>query len=102
MKVLRSSRTALTALNRNKTRAVLTTLGIVIGIAAVIAMMEIGNGASKAIQDTISSMGSNTLLIHPASTSSGGASAGAGTGITLTAEDKGGKIELIDAKTVAA
>ncbi|HNY66103.1 MAG TPA: ABC transporter permease [Deltaproteobacteria bacterium] len=88
MKVLRSSRTALTALNRNKTRAVLTTLGIVIGIAAVIAMMEIGNGASKAIQDTISSMGSNTLLIHPASTSSGGASAGAGTGITLTAEDK--------------
>jgi ABC-type antimicrobial peptide transport system permease subunit len=88
MKVLRSSRTALTALNRNKTRAVLTTLGIVNGIAAVIAMMEIGNGASKAIQDTISSMGSNTLLIHPASTSSGGASAGAGTGITLTAEDK--------------
>jgi ABC-type antimicrobial peptide transport system permease subunit len=88
MKVMRSSKTAIRALSRNKTRAVLTTLGIVIGIAAVIAMMEIGQGASKAIQDSISSMGSNTLLIFPGSQMFGGASAGAGAGITLTAEDK--------------
>jgi ABC-type antimicrobial peptide transport system permease subunit len=85
---MRSSRTALRALARNKTRAVLTTLGIVIGIAAVIAMMEIGQGASQAIQDSISGMGSNTLLIHPGTQMFGGASAGAGSGITLTAEDK--------------
>ena len=88
MRVMRSSGTALRALARNKTRAVLTTLGIVIGIAAVIAMMEIGNGASMAIEDSISSMGSNSLLIFPGSTASGGARAGAGTGVTLTAEDK--------------
>jgi ABC-type antimicrobial peptide transport system permease subunit len=88
MRVMRSSRTAVRALARNKTRAVLTTLGIVIGIAAVIAMMEIGQGASRAIQDSISSMGSNTLLIFPGSQMFGGASAGAGAGITLTAQDE--------------
>ncbi len=87
MRILRSSRTALRALSRNKTRAVLTTLGIVIGIAAVIAMMEIGQGASLAIQKSISSMGSNNLLIFPGSTTFGGAHSGAGSGMTLTAED---------------
>lgn len=87
MKAVRSARTALRALRRNVTRAVLTTLGIVIGIAAVIAMIEIGQGASLAIQKSISSMGSNNLLIFPGSTSFGGASSGAGSGVTLTAED---------------
>jgi ABC-type antimicrobial peptide transport system permease subunit len=87
MKIANVARTALRSLSRNVTRAVLTTLGIVIGIAAVIAMMEIGHGASLAIQNSISSMGSNNLMIFPASTTFGGVSSGAGSGVTLTAED---------------
>jgi ABC-type antimicrobial peptide transport system permease subunit len=87
MKFLRLVRTALRALRRNVTRALLTMLGIVIGIGAVIAMMEIGQGASSAMQRSISSMGSNTLLIMPAAVSTGGVSSGSGTGVTLTPSD---------------
>jgi ABC-type antimicrobial peptide transport system permease subunit len=68
-------------------RAALTTLGIIIGVAAVIAMMGIGKGSSTAIQQTISSMGANNLLIHPGTAASGGVSFGAGSAITLTPED---------------
>ena len=49
-------------LRRNIMRAALTTLGIIIGVAAVIAMMEIGRGSSSAIQQTIASMGANNLI----------------------------------------
>ncbi len=87
MKFLRLVRTAIRALRRNITRALLTMLGIVIGIAAVIAMMEIGQGASSAIQRTISSMGSNTLLVMPGAASSSGISWGTGSSMTLTDDD---------------
>jgi ABC-type antimicrobial peptide transport system permease subunit len=80
-------RTALHALRRNVMRSVLTCLGIIIGIAAVIAMMEIGQGSSYAIQQTIASMGANQIGIEPAPTSSGGVSSGAATGLTLTPQD---------------
>jgi macrolide transport system ATP-binding/permease protein len=80
-------RTALHGLSRNVMRAALTTLGIVIGVAAVIAMMEIGNGSSNAIQATIASMGANNLLILPGTASSGGVSFGAGSVMTLTPQD---------------
>ena len=80
-------RTALHGLSRNIMRAALTTLGIVIGVAAVIAMMEIGNGSSNAIQATIASMGANNLLILPGTASSGGVSFGAGSAMTLTPQD---------------
>jgi len=80
-------RTALHGLRRNVMRAALTTLGIVIGVAAVIAMMEIGNGSSNAIQATIASMGANNLLILPGTASSGGVSFGAGSVMTLTPQD---------------
>ena len=86
-KVYRTFKTALHALRRNVMRAILTTLGIVIGIAAVIAMMEIGNGSSKAIQSTIASMGANTLLVMPGTAASAGVSFGAGTSMTLTPQD---------------
>jgi ABC-type antimicrobial peptide transport system permease subunit len=62
-------------------------LGIVIGIAAVITMMEIGKGSSSAIGKTIASMGANNLLIFPGTAASGGVSFGAGSVLTLTAED---------------
>ncbi len=79
--------TAVVALGRNVTRSLLTMLGIVIGIAAVITMMEIGNGASKQIASSISNMGSNMLLIFPQALSTAGVSVGSGTGITLTSQD---------------
>ncbi|MGB8992916.1 MAG: ABC transporter permease, partial [Desulfobaccales bacterium] len=80
-------RTALHGLRRNVMRAALTTLGIVIGVAAVIAMMEIGNGSSNAIQQTIASMGANNLMILPGAASSGGVSFGGGSNKTLTPQD---------------
>jgi ABC-type antimicrobial peptide transport system permease subunit len=78
---------AVRALRRNIMRAALTTLGIIIGIAAVIAMMEIGQGSSAAIQRSIASMGANSLLVMPGTAASGGISFGAGTVLTLTPED---------------
>jgi len=87
MKVYRTVRTALKSLMRNPLRAMLTTLGIVIGVGAVIAMMEIGVGSSTAIKNTIASMGANVLLVFPGTAASAGVSFGAGTVVTLTAED---------------
>ena len=83
----RTIRTALHALQRNVMRSILTTLGIIIGVAAVIAMMEIGGGSSDAIQSTITKMGANNLLIMPGTAASGGVSFGAGTTMTLTPQD---------------
>jgi ABC-type antimicrobial peptide transport system permease subunit len=75
------------ALRRNPMRAMLTTLGIVIGVGAVIAMMEIGAGSSAAIQKTIATMGANVLLVVPGTAASGGVSFGAGSVTTLTPQD---------------
>ena len=80
-------RTVLNSLRRNVLRAALTTLGIVIGVAAVIAMMEIGRGSSSAIQRSIASMGANNVVILPGTASSGGVSFGAGSVMTLTPQD---------------
>ena len=77
-------KTALGALRRNVMRTLLTTLGIVIGVAAVITMMEIGNGATLAIQRTITSIGANTLVIMPGRPELGGISYGIGSMMTLT------------------
>jgi ABC-type antimicrobial peptide transport system permease subunit len=87
MKVYRIIQTALRALRRNPMRAALTTLGIIIGVGAVIAMMEIGNGSSAAIQKSIASMGADNLLVQPGTAASGGVSFGVGSVMTLTPED---------------
>jgi ABC-type antimicrobial peptide transport system permease subunit len=65
----------------------LTTLGIVIGVAAVISMMEIGNGATRAIQKTMASIGANTLVVIPGAANTGGINYGAGSLTTLTPQD---------------
>jgi ABC-type antimicrobial peptide transport system permease subunit len=83
----RTVRMALTALRRNVMRSGLTTLGIIIGVAAVIAMIEIGQGASRAVQQTILNMGANNLLIQPGAASSGGVTFGSGSALTLTPGD---------------
>jgi ABC-type antimicrobial peptide transport system permease subunit len=87
MKLYRTARTAMKALRRNPMRAMLTTLGIVIGVASVIAMMEIGAGSSAAIQRTIATMGANVLNVSPGAASSGGVTFGSGSATTLTPED---------------
>lgn len=63
---------SLKALANNKTRAFLTMLGIIIGVASVITMIAIGQGAKKSIQDQISGMGSNIIMIHPGGERRGG------------------------------
>lgn len=85
--LLRPLRTALKALRRNVLRSGLTTLGIIIGVAAVIAMEEIGHGSSAAIQRTIRSMGANILLVQPGTAASGGVSLGSGSVKSLTPQD---------------
>src|SRR5581483_3889594 len=86
-KTLRIVRTALRALRRNVMRSALTTLGIVIGVGAVIAMTEIGQGSSLAVQKTIASMGANNLLVMPGTASTGGVSFGSGSVVTLSPQD---------------
>ncbi len=87
MKVYRIFRTATRALWRNPARSLLTTLGIVIGVGSVIAMMEIGTGSSAAIRKSIASMGANVLNLSPGAASSGGVTFGSGSVTTLTPQD---------------
>ena len=80
-------RIAFKALGRNKMRSGLTMLGIIIGVAAVIAMIAIGSGAKARIQEQIASMGSNLLIVLSGSATSGGFRWGSGSVPTLTVED---------------
>jgi macrolide transport system ATP-binding/permease protein len=75
------------ALRRNKMRAALTMLGIFIGVAAVIAMVAIGNGARSSVQQQIQSLGTNLIIVLPGATTSNGVRAGLGTNSTLTIAD---------------
>lgn len=85
--LMRTTGTALRALRRNVLRSALTTLGIVIGVAAVITMMEIGGGSAAAVQETIARMGANNLLVQPGAATSGGVNLGIGSQQTLTLRD---------------
>jgi ABC-type antimicrobial peptide transport system permease subunit len=87
MKLFRILQTALRALRRNVLRAALTTLGIVIGVAAVIAMMEIGRGSTVEIQRTIATMGAYNILVFPGNLAASGISFGNGSMMTLTPND---------------
>ena len=78
---------ALKSLEVNKMRSILTSLGIIIGVGAVITMLAIGSGATKQVQDNIESMGSNVLTIRSASAKTGGVSMGMGTKPTLSVKD---------------
>ena len=86
-RIMRILRTALRAIRRNPMRTALTMLGIIIGVGAVIAMMEIGTGSSNTIARTIARMGANTLLVLPGAATSGGIGFGAGSSMTLTPQD---------------
>jgi len=87
MDFIQTLKIALRALRTNKMRSFLTMLGIIIGIAAVIAMMAVGSGASYVISQQIASIGSNIILVLPGSTTSGGMRSGSGGAQTLTSDD---------------
>jgi putative ABC transport system permease protein len=87
MDFLQTLKIALRALRTNKMRSFLTMLGIIIGIAAVIAMMAVGSGASYVISQQIASIGSNIILVLPGSTTSGGLRTGSGGAQSLTSDD---------------
>jgi len=78
---------ALRALRRNKLRSILTALGIIIGVGAVIAMVSIGNGAKSQVEAQVASLGENVITIFPGSFTSGGMRGGWGSVSTLSLDD---------------
>ncbi|MFN8543502.1 MAG: ABC transporter permease [Candidatus Binatia bacterium] len=80
-------RTALAALTRNPLRSALTMLGVVIGVAAVVAMVSVGKGADASVQEQISNLGTNIVMVFPGATTAGGVRSGAGSAATLTVAD---------------
>ena len=88
---------AIRAIHANKMRSVLTSLGIIIGVAAVIVMLAIGNGAQLSIQKEMRSMGTNLIMIRSGSSTSGGARMGHGSQPTL----KNGDADAIQNKIAA-
>ncbi len=87
MKLLAAMRIALRALRVNRLRSALTMLGIIIGVAAVIAMVAVGSGATERIQEQIQAIGSNLIMIVPGSITSNGIRLGGGAGVTLSEDD---------------
>jgi putative ABC transport system permease protein len=86
-KILQSMKIAFRALRVNKLRSILTMLGIIIGVGAVIAMVAVGNGATARIQEQIASIGSNVIIVQGGSQNVGGVKAGNGNSQTLTEDD---------------
>src|SRR5262245_21420186 len=88
MRFITTIRMALRALRRNTMRSILTALSIIIGVAAVIAMVSIGNGAKAQVQAAIASLGDNLVLVTPGNFSQGaGVRTGFGGAVTLTTGD---------------
>jgi putative ABC transport system permease protein len=87
MRFLTVIKVALRALRRNVLRSVLTALGIIIGIAAVIAVVSIGNGAKSQVEAQIASLGQNIISVFPGNFTAGGVRGGFGSASSLTVED---------------
>src|SRR4051794_28705850 len=80
-------RIAFKALNRNKMRTALTMLGMIIGVAAVITLVALGNGAQTIVEEQIKNGGANQITVNPGSINQGGTRGGAGTSSSLSIED---------------
>jgi putative ABC transport system permease protein len=102
MNFLESLRAALRALRVNKMRSILTALGIIVGVAAVVCMISVGAGAQAQVSEKIRTLGANLLLITPGAQSSGGVRMETGTRHTLTDEDALAMLREIGAVQVAA
>jgi putative ABC transport system permease protein len=102
MRLTEALRSALAAITANSLRSLLTMLGIVIGVAAVIAMVAIGSGARNLVDRQIRSLGANLAIVTPGNVTQGGARLGAGAASTLTDEDAEAIRREIDGVTAAA
>jgi putative ABC transport system permease protein len=102
MNLLESIRIAVRSLSANKLRAGLTMLGVIIGVAAVIALMGIGHGAQAAIDSQINSMGTNLLFVSPGATNSSGVRSAQGSAQTLTYQDAQALADPQNAPAIAA
>jgi putative ABC transport system permease protein len=87
VKILAGARIAVRALRVNKLRSILTMLGIIMGVAAVIAMISVGSGAQARIAEQIQSLGANMLVVLSGSSNTGGVRLGLGSQLTITEED---------------
>lgn len=87
MRIANLLKVAYRSLSRNKLRTFLTMLGIIIGVASVIAMLAIGEGSKQNIQSSIASLGTNTIMIIPGAITQGGVHLEAGTQVSLKRED---------------
>src|SRR5213592_2790141 len=87
MRIAPTFNVALRALRRNKMRSLLTMLGIIIGVAAVIAMVGIGNCARAQVEGQIASLGQNMILVFSGSRTNSGVRSGSGNSGTLKVED---------------
>ena len=102
MSALESLRIAMRALRVNKLRSVLTVLGIVVGVGAVVCMVSVGTGAQAEVSEKIRTLGANLLLVLPGAKNSGGARLESGTQPTLTEEDAASiRRELVDVQVAA-
>ena len=102
MSMFMTLRIAFKALGRNKMRTALTMLGMIIGVAAVIAMVALGTGAQAMIEEQVKTAGTNLLTIYAGSAqAAGGVRTGAGGAVTLTAEDADALRDLPDVQYVA-
>ncbi|HZW23808.1 ABC transporter permease [Noviherbaspirillum sp.] len=102
MNLLATIRIALNALRVNKLRSILTMLGIIIGVAAVITMIAVGAGAQQRVEEQIKNLGSNLMIILPGSTTSSGVRLGAGANQSLTDDDAAAIVREIPEVQVAA
>jgi len=102
MNFLAVLRIALKALRVNKLRSSLTMLGMIIGVAAVIAMIAIGSGAQERVREQIKNLGSNLILVIPGSTTQSGVRLGAGAANSLSEDDAAAIAREVDGVVVAA
>lgn len=102
MSVLEAIRSALSAIGANALRSALTMLGIIIGVAAVIAMVAIGSGARERVDSQIKSLGANLAIIQSGNVTQGGVRLGAGASSTLTDEDARAVLAEVENVTAAA
>src|SRR5688500_475792 len=102
MSIFMTLRIAVKALNRNKMRTILTMLGMIIGVGAVITMVALGRGAQATIEEQVKSAGTNLINVNAGNFSQGGVRQGQGMSTTLVAEDANALRDLPGVQYVAA
>src|SRR4029450_9116626 len=102
MSIFMTLRSALKALNRNKMRTILTMLGMIIGVGAVITMVGLGTGARTTIEEGGKAAGPNMIVVNAGNFQTGGVRMGQGNATTMTPEDATAMREIPGVQYVAA